>query len=988
MSDTGDGKIMTWTTPTITVSRLEQIRAKHYPKLEELLVSNRLFCSFLFFILFAACGLSHAGNFDLAEPLVRPSPEGTISIVLKQPEKVIDFDVAKDGPEVAVLVQGQTGEYKVVFWDLTFPEMVTEWFVPKGLLPRALAWHPAARSFFLSGKQGPDHVIVRVNQQAGAWQTKLIYKTQLEIRRLVPAPRPFVIESDFNGEEEVTVKAYRIFFGIKNQDGTYAVKSITEEGKREYQAIGQRMGFTTFKDSPEQPSKLEARSALPLAFHPAGHILVWEDEKRTFQNAIYLRDHWETTTKLAYPGISGGTLTPTPNGIGLFHWQSGAAGVTLITRHGEEKQRVAAEYKFLSTPSSVPDGKGIVGAIRKDRLTSLVYVPVPVPLADVANAWMFAEEQIDRDLFVQKGGLLRDRPDEQLYSMYESEAYQCGGYDQSTPTRPYLVTTDVFWELLAAAYEGVFIVNERQQAIPAFWDFIKEADSYFRQSMPDSDWAPVFSTLAAMKDDMPETGDIKSELHRIRSASGREFSSLLKANADYGELKPRGHYDSSGDMQTYFKAFKYLTALAGTIVPHDDLLRVSPEIAAKAHSWITAYDVLIAPSRSPVVWRDQQPLPVYTGHPLENTRLFPLSWGMDNEVLLSTVYHDKWPEAEQIKGPAGFRLTPSGLDVAAALGSDFAEKLLAPEFEKYPPLRKTIGNLRNQLAQARETTANGMDLYNSWISALGLQWANEVASPAGHGDEQLWRVKRLQTGLASWATLRHATVLVNERTAAECGEAAFEPILLTPPRGYVEPDPKTFEAIAALFDKLECLVESWGPWSEELSRDNEDGEKEALRSGIIRRLSETAAKARLFGSIARKQISAEPIFNQEYEEILNIGRVAEHHFLIFKSLTSDELALSNPRPMPKIADVSVGGPLNIPFFMAAVGKPIEWDHIVPFFGRRHIVKGAVYSYYEFTSEELLNDDQWVGKLPSMNHPDWVSPFISRSTPSCPPQNPF
>ena len=91
------------------------------------------------------------------------------------------------------------------------------------------------------------------------------------------------------------------------------------------------------------------------------------------------------------------------------------------------------------------------------------------------------KNRVIEELLTKNGGLLRDLPDDQLYSMYESEAYECGEYDQSTPTRPYLVTTDVFWELLAAAYEGIFIVEERQQAIPAFWEFVQEADGYFRQ---------------------------------------------------------------------------------------------------------------------------------------------------------------------------------------------------------------------------------------------------------------------------------------------------------------------------------------------------------------------------------------------------------------------------------------------------------------------------------------------------------------------------
>jgi hypothetical protein len=204
-----------------------------------------------------------------------------------------------------------------------------------------------------------------------------------------------------------------------------------------------------------------------------------------------------------------------------------------------------------------------------------------------------------------------------------------------------------------------------------------------------------------------------------------------------------------------------------------------------------------------VVWEDKiQPAP-YAKHLLDGARLFPLSWGVDNEVLLSTVYHPTWPEAEQVRGPSGPRLVPSGLDVASALGSEFATVLLFTEFEKYPSLRKTIDDLRVRLAETRKGARDDTNFYNPWISALALQWADDVASPGGSLDRDLWHAKRLQTGLASWASLRHATVLVNERTAAECGEAAFEPILLTPPRGYVEADPKTFEAIASLFQSLE-----------------------------------------------------------------------------------------------------------------------------------------------------------------------------------------
>jgi len=65
-------------------------------------------------------------------------------------------------------------------------------------------------------------------------------QNQPEIRRLVPAPRPYAVETDYSADETRTTNAYRIFFGLKSQDGTYSIKSVTVDGTREYQAVGPR----------------------------------------------------------------------------------------------------------------------------------------------------------------------------------------------------------------------------------------------------------------------------------------------------------------------------------------------------------------------------------------------------------------------------------------------------------------------------------------------------------------------------------------------------------------------------------------------------------------------------------------------------------------------------------------------------------------------------------------------------------------------------
>src|ERR1035441_6671476 len=60
-----------------------------------------------------------------------------------------------------------------------------------------------------------------------------------------------------------------------------------------------------------------------------------------------------------------------------------------------------------------------------------VEVPIPLPLADVVNAWMFTESAQDTELLAGRGGLFRNLKDDQIYQLYDSEAYRCGDLDES-----------------------------------------------------------------------------------------------------------------------------------------------------------------------------------------------------------------------------------------------------------------------------------------------------------------------------------------------------------------------------------------------------------------------------------------------------------------------------------------------------------------------------------------------------------------------------
>jgi len=910
--------------------------------------------------------------FSIPELSVQSSPEKSYLYIFSASENVVDYDVSPAGRVVAVIVKKADKSY-LKFWKLGSKEISETYPLPDNLDAKAIVWHPTASAIFVMGSIDANYHIYKVEKNKEAWTSKSIFSSPKQLRRLVACPRPFITKWNFQTRKEHY--NYRLFFGMDNGKNGYRIVSITDNGDRFYQAIGPAETATDSIESEklyeeEYPSHIKASPyALPLAFHPAGHQLIWEDNNGKFQVAIYDEKYWIESKPLAL-NVKGGTITSTPNGLGFIHWQKDkpGIGVFLIPQNSEETQ--LANYRFVSTPSSVPDGKGIVGLTKENGTSVLHYLPIDMPLADVYNAWMYIRSSGELDLFKKNYGLFRPNAGDQLYQLYESENYYCNSaYNQSVPTRPYLVTTDIFWELFGAAYQGLFIIKEQDEAIPNFWNFVDTAHSYF-ENKP-SKWSSVFAVLIDLKQHdktNPEVVKIFNEREEISQISGEKYA--------YYDLKPRGHYTSSPEMENYFRAFRYFT----TILKKDEesiaeLENLPADIAKYAENWINSYAGFIAPGNSPLVWKNtKRSIPSYCRYPQPEKTLFPLSWGFDNEVFHSTVEHRHIPEELRVEG----RMLPSGPDIAAAMGSSFAENLLSADFERYPPLRKVINNLKNNFKENKGKADFQDNLYNQWLNAIFVQWADSKNSPNGENDCNMWNTKRLQTGLATWATLRHATVLVNSRDAAECGEGGFEAILMRAPRGYVEPDPQTFAAIAKLFEEAVRYVSKTTANRSDnvLNQDYyQQHEEKPLYDGIIIRLKEAADDARQFQAMAEKQLKGELLNSEENEKILYVGRTAEHLFLIFNSISRKDRGLANPDPIAKIVDVA--GDSRVSFLMAAVGNAMEWNHIVPFYGRKQIVKGSVYSYYEFPSDEILTDDEWRERVDKQDFPLWVKPFISK-----------
>lgn len=142
------------------------------------------------------------------------------------------------------------------------------------------------------------------------------------------------------------------------------------------------------------------------------------------------------------------------------------------------------------------------------------------------------------------------------------------------------------------------------------------------------------------------------------------------------------------------------------------------------------------------------------------------------------------------------RALPRGLDVMAVLGSDRAYDILKrdgdTDYERY---NEELANLRQEFAGFSEQDWN-RNLYWSWLYAL-----RPLLDEYGPGyptfmQSEAWQDKQLNTALASWAELRHDTILYAKQSYSM--QVTSMPAQPKPVVGYVEPVPEFYARMQAL----------------------------------------------------------------------------------------------------------------------------------------------------------------------------------------------
>lgn len=378
-----------------------------------------------------------------------------------------------------------------------------------------------------------------------------------------------------------------------------------------------------------------------------------------------------------------------------------------------------------------------------------------------------------------------------------------------------------------------------------------DADLYLAVALSLLDNSPVAAVAGA------DSAQITDLAQKGDAADGTAFVHLFGAERelDFSQFTPRGHYTDSEELTRYFKAMMWLgrtelrmieTQPDGTqkfyrrqvegalaLTKLLDLTRwgridnaVRAFVGESDNMTPTQFDSLFEDlgvstvaeflalddetlSQAIIAGRYGEQLIASqlmtngTGETLPLSAVFLIfgqRYVVDSHVFSNVVF-------DRVAGGSVKRMMPNPLDVAfAALGNNQAFGLLESEQRNYaytPDLQKM-----RLLVDAHGADHWSMNLYNLWLGSLRAlsPRADLIAAPGEAGlpavaATEAWGRRLLNTQLASWAELRHDTILYVKQSYTSGATCEF-------PDAYIDPYPEAFAQLTQFADEGAALIQT------------------------------------------------------------------------------------------------------------------------------------------------------------------------------------
>ena len=537
-----------------------------------------------------------------------------------------------------------------------------------------------------------------------------------------------------------------------------------------------------------------------------------------------------------------------------------------------------------------------------------------------------------------------------------------------------------------------------------------------------------FSVAARLFDPNFTVSDaVKPQVEALVSviqAGGGELPAVTNFNGpdkeDFTQYKVRGHYEKNETLQRYFRGMMWFGRHNFRISDKEETLAailVSSIVqGAKEQQTFASLDALVT------YLIGRQDKYTLTGYRFVNRKVFgtevpsyrQLTANLDENIdkfqktavselpapqIVSVQTGTGLIQEERLRQTAGFKFLgqryvldafilnqltspsvgsndnprnlPSALDVMMLLGSRAATEMQRQQQKEHKwvnydsQIAKVKGTAEDQLAK-RST------FYEQWLYAIKTLFL-PTPSKQFFALGEPWQYKNLNAGLASWAELKHDTILYAEQSAAEMGEGdefQIPPYEAPGPKGYVEPNPAFFNQLTQTVDQMLA----------ELKSTNFATEEYLDKFTLFREL------ARKAGKIAQKEVSGEAISSEDYEWIENVKYAFDSTLLLPRG--SDIISDPSSLQMALVTDVATDNfagrvleeGVGTPQRVVVVAKDIS--------GGTRLTVGYVYSWYEFDSTKRWSDSEWkkiiyskekdAKEAQGIKPPAWYSGFFKNA----------
>jgi hypothetical protein len=497
---------------------------------------------------------------------------------------------------------------------------------------------------------------------------------------------------------------------------------------------------------------------------------------------------------------------------------------------------------------------------------------------------------------------------------------------------------------------------------------------------------------------------VSEEMANIEAHGGFKKMSVFPYSLDYSQFVVRGHYSKSPDLGKYFMGMMWygLTPIGiakrldQSIEPLPDLVRAAtlmafdlddPQVEAQ---WNKIYGLtsLYAGKANrllPSEWRQITrsvlgPNPDLAKALLDDANVQKLAdkaaafrapsiktkkndQEIADDVQLRFMGQRAIPDSvmmNEVTDPDG-RPFPNPLDVMAMLGSDRAAKILDASpaaynpkgWASYVPRREALKSVF--AAYPAETWAQ--DFYWGWLDSLRQGWQLPTGNVPSFMKTTAWQDHQLNSALASWAELRHDTILYGEQTVSEMGGDDPD----GPWKGYVEPNVAQYTRLKKLVTQMRDSLRARGYLMKEQSE----------------QFTNFLDFLNFLIDVSKKELAGVKLTAKEHTRIRKVeGEIEALNTSIqiigsnFQQLRSEDLDIA------QIADVHTA---NDTAMEVGVGRADDVIAIVPIEGKLVFARGTALSYYEFLvpSSQRMTDETWRAMLDKNppKRPSWTKSFF-------------